>query len=132
MDKLVILLTTTTKVTITITSDESIAILATLLTAINKLTPTSKEGLVIITTTRLTTTPTRNFILTPDDDYGKIIIGDLVKIRINRPTMIPINTHTTTLNIIETNIVFATLTNFKVMYLTIMELDHASKVYAWF
>ena len=112
MNIIIIIFTTIVKVTITITSDQSIAILTILLTAINKpTTTTSKEGLVMISTTRLTTMPTRNFILTPDDDYGKIIIGDLVNSRINRSTMIPINTHTTTLNIIETNIVFATLKN---------------------
>ena len=41
----------------------------------------------------------------------KYAIDDLVKTQINRSTTITIKIHTTTLNIITANIVYATLTN---------------------
>ena len=54
----------------------------------------------------------------------------MVKISINTLTTIPIEAHTTTLNIITANITIATLRNdLKMIYLTIIKWNHAKRVY---
>ena len=82
------------------------------LTTTDKATPTTtEEKLMIVSITSFTTTPTRNSTITPDDNCKKMMIGDLVKTRINRLTTTPIKTYTTILNMIITNIVLASLAN---------------------
>ena len=59
---------------------------------IDKPTPTTKAKLIMIPITSFTTTPTRNDIITSNDNCRKIAIGDLVKTRINRLITTPIKT----------------------------------------
>ena len=78
-----------------------------LLVTTDKPTTTTKEELIIIPIMSFATILTLNFVITPNGNCKRITIGNLIKIRINRLTTIPIKTYATTLNIIIINTVFA-------------------------
>ena len=71
LGSLVTIITTTTKIAITIISDETIAILTIQSTVMitNQRQLKKKKKLVLIPIIRYTTTPTRNSMITPGDDY---------------------------------------------------------------
>ena len=52
----------------------------------DKLNPTTREKLLLISIASFTTTPTPNYITTPNDNSKRIVIGDLVKAQIKRLT----------------------------------------------
>ena len=78
---------------------------------LQQLLTTTKEKLMRVPITSFTITTTRTSIIIPNGNCKKIAMGDFVKAQINGLTTIPIKTHTTTINIIIANIVFATLIN---------------------
>ena len=91
-----------------------------LLLTTDKSSPTTitKDKLIIVPITSFTTTLTGNSIMTPNGNGKNIAIDNLVKTLISRLTKIPIEAHTTTLNIIIANMVFARLVNdLKMIYL---------------
>ena len=77
-----------------------------------------------------TITRSWNLMITINGDSKRIVIGNLVKTRINGTTTISIKINTTTFNMIVVNIVFITLVNdLKLIYLIIIELSHVIERY---
>ena len=96
----------------------------------DKSTLTTKETLIIVSITSFTTKPTQNVITTTNDNGKRMIIGNLIKTKINRLTTTSIKRCTTILNMIIINMVFATLVNdLKMVYLIIIEWNRVSEVH---
>ena len=118
MDNLIIVLTIIAKVTKTITLFEMKTVLTYQLhlplTTMEKPTPIRKEELIVANLLAITKchaiTPTYSPTTTPKDEFITTT-GNLVKTQINRSVTTSINAHTTTPNVIRTNIIFVTLTN---------------------